>query len=151
MPLTIRHKEFEPFHLPLTPLLDLFDFDLSDFRRAPNFEHRHGFSKEMMKLDIKDDGTNYVISADLPGCKKEEIEIELKEDKLTIRATRNEETDSNEKNYVHKERFCGVCARTIRVGDIKEEDIKAKFENGVLTLTFPKEKTEPPRKLIAIE
>lgn len=143
-PKVIRQKRvFEPFN----PLIELFD--LSEFRHAPNFDH--GDSKGMMKIDVKDEGSDYGVYVDLPGCKKEDIKLEFNEGVLSITASRTHETEKqDDSGYIFRERFCGECSRTIRVGDVKEDDIKAKFEDGVLKLTFPK-KTEPEKKLIAIE
>ena len=93
---------------------------------------------------------------DLPGYEKENIKIEIQEGYLTIHAKVNKEEDEKEKGkFVRKERYMGECSRSFYVGDnIKEEDIKAKFRNGTLTLEIPKkeEKKElPDKKYIQIE
>lgn len=142
LPKVMRQKRvFEPFN----PLIELFD--LSEFRHAPSFSD----SKGMMKIDIKDEGSDYGVYVDLPGCKKEDIKLEFNEGVLRITASRTHETEQqNDSGYIFRERFSGEYSRTIRVGDVREDGIKAKFEDGVLKLTFPK-KAEPPKKLIAIE
>lgn len=96
----------------------------------------------MMKTDVRDDGTNYQLAIDLPGFKKEDIKAELKDGYLTIAANHEENKDEKDENgkFVRRERYTGSCRRTFYVGDnIKQEDIKAGFENGVLQLQFPKE------------
>ena len=79
---------------------------------------------------------------DLPGYEKEDIKAQLKDGYLTITAQKNTSNDDKDEegNYIRRERYCGKCSRSFYVGDsIKEEDIKANFNNGILELTFPKE------------
>ena len=124
------------------PKLTKFDV-LDDVFNDSFFTKRES---SIMKTDIIEKGNNYILKIDLPGYKKEDIKLELKDDYLTISATlSSSEDDSNEKeNYIHKERFYGKCSRTFYVGNISEEDIKASFKNGILKLTFPKEQ---PKKI----
>ena len=128
---------------------DLFDEMFNDpfFTRGEN---------KLMKTDIKEKKDKYLIDIDLPGYEKENIKIEIQEGYLTIHAKVNKEEDEKEKGkFVRKERYMGECSRSFYVGDnIKEEDIKAKFRNGTLTLEIPKkeEKKElPDKKYIQIE
>ena len=94
---------------------------------------------------------------DLPGFKKDDVQADLKDGYLTIAAqTQSESEDKDEKGtYVRKERFSGKCSRTFYVGDdIEEDDIKAKFEDGVLKIAVPKKQEQPKleeKKSIAIE
>ena len=102
--------------------------------------------------DIRDDGTNYLLDIELPGFKKEDIQAELKNGYLTIAASNEnskEEKDASGK-VIRQERYSGSCRRSFYVGDqLKQEDIKASFENEVLKLQFPKDAPkaveEPPR------
>ena len=116
---------------------------------------RHG--QNLMKTDIKDVDGNYELSMDLPGFHKEDVKIQLKEGYLTIQASRTENKDEKDNNgkYVHRERYTGQCSRSFYVGkDLTQEDIKAKFEDGVLKLTVPKiekKPEEPKSKYITIE
>ena len=108
-----------------------------------------------MKTDIKENEKDYELSVELPGYKKEDVNAELKDGYLIINAT-NEKNDEekDEKGYIRKERYYGSFTRSFYVGkDVKEEDIKAKFENGVLILDIPKEVEKLPeeKKYIAIE
>ena len=109
------------------------------------------------KTDIKDNGKEYVLEAELPGFKKEDVQAELKDGYLTVNAeTKTETSESDEKKgtWVRKERFEGKCSRTFYVGeDVKEEDIKARFENGTLVIDVPKPQPQPKleeKKTIAI-
>lgn len=114
---------------------DLFDEMFMD----PFFDRKE---VRTMRTDIKEVDDNYVIEVDLPGYDKENIDIEMENGYLKVSAKVNETIDkSDEKEkYIHKERFYGECSRSFYVGDnLKEEDIKASFKNGILVLTFPKE------------
>ena len=118
---------------------DLFD----DFFNDPFFSNASSQpTNTLMRTDIRDDGTNYLLDIDLPGFKKEDIQAELKNGYLTIGAVREdskEEKDTNGK-VIRQERYSGSCRRSFYVGDqLKQEDIQATFENGVLKLQFPKE------------
>ena len=130
------------------------DFDLfDDMFRDPFFNE--GESK-LMKTDIKEKKDKYIIDIDLPGYEKDNIKIEIQDGYLTIHASVNKENDEEEKGkYVRKERYAGECSRSFYIGDnIKEEDIKAKFKNGTLTLEIPKKeerKQLPDTKYIPIE
>lgn len=130
------------------------DFDLfDDMFRDPFFNE--GESK-LMKTDIKEKKDKYLIDIDLPGYEKDNIKIEIQDGYLTVHASVNKENDEEEKGkYVRKERYAGECSRSFYIGDnIKEEDIKAKFKNGTLTLEIPKKeerKQLPDTKYIPIE
>ena len=130
------------------------DFDLWDeMFRDPFFTE--GESK-LMKTDIKEKKDKYLIDIDLPGYEKDGIKVEIQDGYLTVHAKINKSEDDNEKGkYVRKERYTGECSRSFYVGDnVKEEDIKAKFTNGTLTLEIPKkeEKKEiEQKKYIPIE
>ncbi|MCQ2978292.1 MAG: Hsp20/alpha crystallin family protein [Clostridia bacterium] len=132
---------------------DIFD----DFFSDPFFEISKGPKfNEVMRTDIKEKDGNYIMDIDLPGTNKEDINIELNEGYLTVSATTNKEVDdSNEKDgYIHKERYQGTYKRSYYAGkNIKEEDIKASYKNGTLTLVFPKEETKKleQKKFISID
>lgn len=114
-----------------TPLGSLFN----DGYSAP-FENFNKF-----KLDIRDEGDRYFVEAELPGFKKEDIEIEYKEPQLTIRASREQKEETNDKSYVHQERSYGEFVRTFQMKNVKDEEIEAIFEDGVLQLEVPKDDT----------
>jgi len=110
----------------------------------------------VMKTDLRETDNGYELLVDLPGFKKDQLELQLQNGYLTIKAAKDltqERKDENGK-IIHQERYAGSMARSFYIGENRrEEDIKAKFEDGVLTLQFPKEdpKKLPEQKLIQIE
>ena len=99
----------------------------------------------------------YEVTMNLPGVKKEDVKAELKDGYLTISASSNNSRDEKDDNgrYIRRERYGGFCSRSFYVGDeVTEADIKAKFENGTLTMMIPKKEAKPAvenKKYIAIE
>ena len=110
----------------------------------------------MMKTDLKEHDDGYELSVDLPGFKKEQIELQLRNGYLTITASKGlEEEEKNKKGrIVHQERYTGSMSRSFYVGEhVTEDQIKARFENGVLIVDFPKDEPKklPERRTILIE
>ena len=137
---------------------DPFDDIFDDFMR-PSKSVRSNFMTQstVMKTDIKELDKAYQLDVELPGVKKENVTVELNDGALEIKVVsevNNDEKDEKGK-YLRRERFYGSCSRSFYVGeDVKEEDIKAKFENGVITITVPKVEAQPKveqKKLISIE
>lgn len=91
-----------------------------------------------MRADIKETENEYVIDVEVPGVKKEDIKLELKDDILTVWVERNEEIKEERSDYIRRERRYGSCSRSFYVPEIKQEEVKAKYNNGVLTVTLPK-------------
>ena len=123
---------------------DLFD----DWMRLPveRENHRGYRAAELMKTDIKDVDGNYELSIDLPGFHKEDVKIQLKDGYLNIQASRTENKDDKDNNgkYVHRERYTGQCSRSFYVGkEVHQDDIKAEFKHGILTLFVPKKEAKP--------
>ena len=114
-------------------------------------------SVNSMHSDIKELEQSFEISMELPGFAKEDIGVELKEGYMTVKATRDTSKEEKDEDgrFIRRERFSGTCQRSFYVGDkIKEEDIKAKFKDGVLTIDVPKVQALPDKtekKMIAIE
>ena len=110
-----------------------------------------------MLTDIKEENDNYIIDINLPGYAKEDIKAELRNGYLNVSATKDEKKDEKDEkgNYIRRERFTGSCRRSYYVGpDVKEEDIKASYKDGILNLTIPKKETAAiaeEKKYIAIE
>ncbi|WP_303858067.1 Hsp20/alpha crystallin family protein [Aminicella lysinilytica] len=126
-----------------------------DFMSTPMF--RGQWYGTLMKSDVKDMDDHYELDMDLPGLKKENVKIQLKKGTLTVEATadtNNDEKDENGK-FIRRERFQGSCTRSFYVGDrLEQEDIKARFDNGVLKISIPKESNKPEieeNNYIAIE
>ena len=113
-------------------------------------------AKNMMKTDVKETDKGYEVAVDLPGFKKDEIQLELNDGYLTISAEKGldkEEKDKKDK-YIRRERYAGSMSRTFYVGEsVTEDDIHAKYENGILTLDVPKEEAKkvPEKRYISIE
>ncbi len=131
---------------------DLMDFS---FPRTSRPVHRET-EQNVMRTDIRETEQGYELDIELPGFKKEDVKAQLKDGYLTILATKNakdEEKDGNGK-YIRRERFSGSVSRSFYVGkNLTEEDIRAKFENGILRLSLPKEDNRKPEqeKYIKIE
>ncbi len=124
--------------------LDLFDDFFNDPFFTGNSRRQPDYS--LMRTDIHDDGTSYHLNMELPGFKKEDIQAELKDGYLTISASHEDNKDEKDEKgkLIRQERYSGSCKRSFYVGDaLKQEDIKASFENGVLSLQFPKEAPKP--------
>ena len=147
----------------LTPSIfgeSLFDDWMTDFEKAmfPMKNPLYGKNaSRVMKTDIKENEGSYELDIDLPGFKKDEITAELKDGYLTVSAAKGLDKDEEDKkgHYIRQERYSGAMSRTFYVGeDVKQEDIKAKFENGILSLSVPKpveQKKVETSKRIAIE
>ena len=114
-------------------------------------------ANHVMKTDIKEMNNGYELVVDLPGFKKDEIQLELNDGYLTISAEKGLDKDEQEKetgHYIRKERYAGACSRSFYVGEgVTQEDIKAKYEDGILRLSVPKKeaKAVENKKYIAIE
>ena len=98
-------------------------------------------AKNLMKTDVKDVQDHYEVAIDLPGFQKDEVNVELENGYLTISAAKGLDKDQKDKegHYIRQERYSGSCSRSFYVGDVKPEDIHAKYEDGILKLTVPKE------------
>lgn len=104
-----------------------------------------------MKIDILDEKDHFVIHADLPGYSKEDVSLEFEDGMLTISAEKKTNSEEKEKNYVRRERYYGRVSRTVNVGDIEPDTLKASMQDGTLTITFPKIEEVPKTKKITIE
>ncbi len=139
---------------------NLFDDFFDDFyrpavKRVPRQEERP--MQPVMPTDVKETETGYELAINLPGYKKEDVKAELKDGYMTITATtkKNNDQKNEEGRYIRRERYVGSCSRTFYVGEaVTEEDIHAKFEDGILTITVPKKELQPQveeKKFISIQ
>ena len=139
---------------------NLFDnwFGFPDFRDLDRTERelygRH--ADRLMKTDVHEHDDHYEVDIDLPGFAKDEITIELNDGYLTISAAKGLDKDENDKKgkLIRQERYAGAMQRSFYVGEeLTEEDIKASFKHGVLSLNIPKKeaKAVPEKKTIMIE
>ena len=134
---------------------DLFDFpmmrDFDDVDRKLYGKHE----QHIMKTDVHEHEDHYEVDIDLPGFKKEDINLSLKDGNLLVQAAKavKEEDKDKQGKLVRQERYSGSMQRSFYVGThVKEEDVKAKFEDGVLKLTVPKaNESIPEKKTIMIE
>ena len=118
---------------------DLFDrsFDVVPWPDERELYGTH--ARNLMKTDVHETEDSYEMNVDLPGFKKEDLHVDLKDGYLTLRAEKNlEKEEKKEKKVIRSERYVGSMSRTFYVGDVRPESIKCKYEDGVLTLEFPK-------------
>ena len=124
---------------------------------APGIARRAIGGAAVMQTDVRETETGYIIDMELPGFKKEDVEAELKDGYLTVRAEHKAEKEEKDKEgrYIRKERYYGNFERSFYVGEaVTQEDIKAAFKDGILTLNVPKKEKEEKveeKKLINIE
>ena len=112
-------------------------------------------AKNLMKTDIREKEDGYEMAVDLPGFNKDEIKVEIKDGYMTVSANKDLDKDEADKKgrVIRRERYVGTCSRTFYVGDIKPEDVKAKYESGVLNIVLPKEEQKelPTASTVTIE
>ncbi len=128
--------------LPFGRRNDLSNY-FDDFEK--NFFGDYSPKMASLKTDIIDKGNAYVIEADVPGFKKEDISIDIDGQYLTIKAEKKEEKEKKEENYICRERRCGSYTRSFDISNVKADGISAEFDNGVLKLTLPKLEEEAPK------
>ncbi len=131
---------------------DLFDF----YSIFDDFFNDDGFFRKpnqiaQFRVDLKDEGDHYKVEADLPGFKKEDINLEFEEGRLVISATRQDEVNEEKNNYIHRERKSCSMQRVLYLKDVKTEDIEAKLEDGVLSIDIPKNQNTIIKKQIEIK
>ena len=140
---------------------NLFDDDWMDFpfdrdfwgKKIPLYGKN---AKNMMKTDIREHDDGYEVDVDLPGFKKDEISLELENGYLTVSAAKGLDKDEKDKKgkYIRRERYAGAMQRSFYVGDaLTQEDIRAKYESGILSISIPKKVAQAveTKKSIAIE
>lgn len=140
-------------------MFELIPFD-RQIRRMANFDPfreledmersfwGNGRSVSAFRTDVIDTGDAYQLQSELPGFKKEDIQIDVENDVLTISAERKYDSGDEEKkpNFVKRERFYGSYSRSFDVSGIKVDEIEAAYNDGVLTLTMPKKVESAPAK-----
>ena len=125
------------------------DFDVFDNFFDDPFFRREKSVHPLMKTDIKETDKSYIINMDLPGFDKKDIQIDVENGYLNINAksdTSNKE-EEEEGKFIRRERYYGECSRSFYIGeDFCEDDIKATFKNGILSLDIPKVKEEEKKE-----
>ena len=138
-------------------LFDDFFSDPFDMVMPRGFNALYGkHGKNLMKTDVRETEGSYELDIDLPGFKKEDVNVELKNGYLTIAASKSLDKDEKDQKgrYIRQERYAGAMSRSFYVGeDVQPSEISAKFENGILQLSVPKaeQKRLPKTTTIAIE
>lgn len=124
------------------PFREMEEFERRFFSNPFGFFDNRGIAE--FRTDIKDNGDSYLLEADLPGFDKNDICLDVDNDVLTISAERHSEHEEKDKkgSYLRCERSYGSYSRQFDISAIKSEEIKAKYENGVLKLTLPKKSQE---------
>jgi len=107
--------------------------------------------KDTFKIDIEEKDNEYIISAEVPGVKKDEIDLNIDGDNLCISINRSEEKKDEGKNFIHRERRSSSMSRRVGLAGAKLDEIKAKLDEGVLAITVPKEVKEESKRKIDIE
>jgi len=135
---------------------DWMDFPFRGFASDVDRKLYGKNAAHVMKTDLRENDDGYELKVDLPGFKKDQIQLHLENGYLTVQASKNldQEEKDNQGRIVHQERYAGSMTRSFYLGEnFTEEDIKARFEDGVLTLAFPKADARqlPARKTIMIE
>lgn len=136
---------------------NLFDDFFDDFALVPMRNKQHNplygkHEKNLMRTDIRETDTTYEIDVDLPGFKKDEIGVDLKEGYLTISAAKGLDKDEKDKEgrYIRQERYAGACSRSFYVGEVEPKDITAKYEDGILKISMPKQEQKKLEKTSSI-
>ena len=136
---------YNPFH-------DMEEFERSFFYPFDSFFGTSDLAE--FKTDLVDEGDSYLLEADLPGFDKKDIKLDIKDDVLTVKAERHSKTEEKDSQHkvIRRERSYGCYSRQFDVSGIKTDEIKAKYDNGVLKLTLPKKEEESPKsKTLEIE
>lgn len=121
----------------------LFDNMFGDLKQLPDMMR--------MKTDIVEEEKEYQLIVDLPGFTKENVSLHVDNGIVTIKAETNSESENSDKKYLKKERYSSSMIRQFRFENIKEEEIKASFENGILKVIIPKSEPVDTKKIIQIE
>ena len=138
---------------------NLFDYFFDDyFMGRPAWNGRDPLygkrAKNLMKTDVRETEDTYEVDIDLPGFKKDEITVDLKDGCLTVSAAKGLDKDEEDRKgrYIRQERYAGACSRSFYVGDVEPDQVTAKYEDGILRISMPKEakKELPKRSTIAI-
>ncbi len=127
--------------LEFTEMFDDF-FRVSPFRRG---------RYDSFKLDVRDEDKHYLIEADLPGVKKDELKVSYNDQVLTIAIERKEEKEAQEENYLHRERYAYSMQRSINLPDVDPSKVKARLEEGVLKVVAEKSDIQERSTLIDVE
>lgn len=144
---------------------DLFDDFMKDFPFFDDKEQKRlekklygHHSKNLMKTDIRETDSGYMLEMDLPGFAKDEVKVSLEDGTLTVSAAKGLDQDEQDKKtgrYIRRERYAGACERSFYVGEeVTQDEIRGEFKHGILKIFIPKKEAKPAvetRKYITIE
>lgn len=128
---------------------ETYDFNnmLEDFFND-DFPFRRNLQNDSFKIDLQENEKEYVVEAELPGISKEDVNLSFEDGRLKIAVKKVETIEDKNKNYIHRERKLSSMERVILLSDIAESEVKAKLDNGILTINIPKkEKAEKSLKI----
>ena len=143
-----------PFNRRNTDLINTgFDelYNMLDDFFTESFMPSRSLARDTFKVDVQENEKEYIVEAELPGAEKDEIKLELNDGRLNISVEREEKSEEEKKNYIHKERRYSSMCRSIYLQDVESKNATAKLENGVLTVNIPKIEKVDNTKLIEIE
>jgi HSP20 family protein len=133
---------------PSTGFEDFYNM-LDDFFSDGWMSNRN-LLRDTFKIDVTETDDDYLVEAELPGVKKEEIDLSIDDDNLSISVNREENVNQDGKNYIHRERRAGSISRRIRLANARLDEIKAKLENGILNISIPKQSSAAAARKIEI-
>ena len=142
VPFNRRSRELAPADSFFNMIDDFFSDSWFDCSR---------FARDTFKVDIQETPEAYIVEAELPGVRKDEVAIDLRDGNLTIAVQREEKDDEKKKNYIHQERRYSAMSRNIYLGDADTDGVKARMENGVLSIDVPRQKKADQTKRIEIQ
>ena len=126
----------------------LMPFNMFDDFLGDRWIQSRNIGNEAFKIDVKENDNDYLIEAEIPGVKKDEINLNIYDKILSISVSREEKVNEEKDNYIHRERRLSSMSRNVRLAGANLNSVKAKLEEGVLTVTVPKQdKINEPRKI----
>jgi HSP20 family protein len=131
---------------------DFFGLDrfFSDFFRDPFFSRVASIATPI-RADVKENDNEYILEAEMPGVRKEDISIEISDDVLTLGVDTNKEVNEESEGYIYRERSTGSFKRSFHIQNIKNDAVKASYKDGILTIVLPKDEKAKGAKRIEIE
>lgn len=140
-----------PFNKKNRGILNSSDFynTIDNFFSEPWFMDRYG--SDTFRVDVQQNDNEYLVEAELPGVKREEVELSMNEGSLQIAVNREENVNDEGKGYIHRERRFSSMSRNVYLGDSASDGIKAKLDNGILKISVPRQKKADNSRKIEIE
>ncbi|HOQ75375.1 MAG TPA: Hsp20/alpha crystallin family protein [Thermoclostridium sp.] len=131
---------------------DFFGIDrfFNDFFRDPFFSRFSPFASPI-RADVKENDREYIVEAEMPGVRKEDISIEISDDVLTLGVDTKKEVNEESEGYIYRERSTGSFKRSFHIQNIKHDEIKASYKDGILTIELPKDDKAKGSKKISID